>query len=72
MINLAQGQGFPLIATVLILLMLALLVGYLLWGDWPDWVSMIGSGLIIASGLLVLMFESRERRARDRVAQKAY
>ena len=51
---------------------LALLVGYLLWGDWPDWVSMAGSGLIIASGLLVLTFESRERRTRDRVAQKAY
>ena len=40
----------------------ALAVGYLLWGDWPDWVSIVGSSLIIGSGLLVIYLESREER----------
>ena len=48
---------------------LALLVGYLLWGDWPDTAAFLGSALIIASGLLVLYFERRSVKgvARTRV-----
>ena len=40
----------------------ALLVGYSMWGDWPDWISFAGSGLIIASGLLVVVLENRNQR----------
>lgn len=40
----------------------ALLVGYYLWGDWPDMVSFVGSGLIIFSGLLIVYFENRSSR----------
>lgn len=40
----------------------ALLVGYYLWGDWPDWISFAGSGLIIFSGLLIVYLENRDNR----------
>ena len=42
----------------------ALLLGYFLWGEWPDWQSMGGTLLIIFGGLAVLY---SERRSRDRV-----
>lgn len=41
---------------------LALIIGYYLWDDWPDWISIFGSGLIIFSGLLIVFIESRSRR----------
>lgn len=40
----------------------ALVVGYYLWGDWPDWRAFVGTGMIIASGLLVLYLENRTQR----------
>jgi len=40
----------------------ALLVGFYLWGDWPDWISFTGSGLIICSGLVVFLLENRAHR----------
>jgi S-adenosylmethionine uptake transporter len=40
----------------------ALLVGYYLWGDWPDWPAFVGTGLIIGSGLLVVYLESRDHK----------
>ena len=40
----------------------ALVLGYLLWGDWPDLISFIGSGLIIFSGLLIVYIENRSRK----------
>ncbi len=40
----------------------ALIMGYFLWGDWPDWVSFAGSSLIIVSGLLIVFFEKRSSR----------
>jgi drug/metabolite transporter (DMT)-like permease len=40
----------------------ALVVGYYLWGDWPDWPAFVGTGLIIGSGLLVMYLESRDHR----------
>ena len=42
----------------------ALFVGYYLWGDWPDWVSFAGSGLIIFSGLLIVYLENRKKQTR--------
>lgn len=41
---------------------LALLLGYLVWGDWPDEYSIVGSLLIILSGVLVLWLERKARR----------
>ena len=40
----------------------ALIVGYYLWGDWPDWPAFVGTGLIVSSGLLVAYLENREHR----------
>jgi drug/metabolite transporter (DMT)-like permease len=40
----------------------ALVVGYYLWGDWPDWPAFVGTGLIIGSGLLVVYLENREQK----------
>ena len=40
----------------------ALIVGYYLWGDWPDWPAFVGTGLIISSGLLVAYLENREQK----------
>jgi drug/metabolite transporter (DMT)-like permease len=40
----------------------ALIVGYYLWGDWPDWPAFVGTGLIISSGLLVMYLENRDRK----------
>lgn len=40
----------------------ALIVGYYLWGDWPDWPAFVGTGLIISSGLLVMYLERRDHK----------
>ena len=40
----------------------ALVVGFYLWGDWPDWHAFIGTGLIISSGLLVMYLENRAHK----------
>jgi len=50
----------------------ALMVGFYLWGDWPDWISFIGSGLIIFSGLLVFYLESRMHKKLPQHAQIDY
>lgn len=41
---------------------LALLLGYLVWGDWPDYYAMAGSLLIIFSGILIVMIENKSRK----------
>lgn len=41
---------------------LALLLGYLVWGDWPDYYSMGGSALIISSGIIIVMIENKARK----------
>jgi S-adenosylmethionine uptake transporter len=50
----------------------ALMVGFYLWGDWPDWISFIGSGLIIFSGLLVFYLENRAHKKLSQHAQIDY
>lgn len=42
----------------------ALILGYLMWGDWPDLISFLGSGLIIFSGLLIVYVENRSSKQR--------
>jgi drug/metabolite transporter (DMT)-like permease len=44
----------------------ALMLGYYLWGDWPDWISFIGSGFIIFSGLLIVYIENRVKQPGSR------
>ena len=51
----------------------ALILGYYLWGDWPDWISIVGSGFIIFSGFLIVYFENRDdRRGLNRLPHKEY
>ena len=50
----------------------ALVVGYYLWGDWPDWPAFVGTGLIICSGLLVMYLENRDHRKTVQHAQIDY
>ncbi len=38
---------------------LALIVGYLIWGDWPDIISFVGCAFIISGGLIVALFDKR-------------
>ncbi len=50
----------------------ALAAGFILWGDWPDWIALVGSGLIIGGGLLVVMLENQSRKRISRQAQIDY
>ncbi|MCZ6668231.1 MAG: DMT family transporter [Gammaproteobacteria bacterium] len=51
----------------------ALILGYYLWGDWPDWISIAGSGFIIFSGFLIVYVENRDnRRGLNRLPHKEY
>jgi len=50
----------------------ALVVGYYLWGDWPDWRAFVGTGLIIGSGLLVVYLENRAHKRLQQHAQIDY
>ncbi len=50
----------------------ALMIGFYLWGDWPDWISFVGSGLIIFSGLLVFYLENRAHKKLHQHAQIDY
>lgn len=51
----------------------ALILGYYLWGDWPDWISFVGSGFIIFSGFLIIYIENQaNRRGLNRLPHKEY
>ena len=50
----------------------ALVIGFYLWSDWPDWHAFIGTGLIICSGLLVFYLENRAHKKSLRHAQIDY
>lgn len=47
-------------------LLFALVLGYLVWGDWPDRLAMLGAALIVASGLYAL--HRQNVRARQQAA----
>jgi drug/metabolite transporter (DMT)-like permease len=47
----------------------ALLVGYYLWGDWPEPRAFLGTGLIVGSGLVVVYLDNRAWRKSLRPAQ---
>jgi drug/metabolite transporter (DMT)-like permease len=46
-----------------LMLVWALLIGFLVWGDIPTVGLLIGSGIVVASGLFLLWHESRARQA---------
>lgn len=51
---------------VYVQLLMALILGVLFFGDWPDWLSLAGSAVIVASGLWLYwpaLQEARYRRA---------
>ncbi len=50
----------------------ALVIGFYLWGDWPDWNAFIGTGLIVSSGLLVMYRENRAHKKSLQHAQIDY
>jgi drug/metabolite transporter (DMT)-like permease len=50
----------------------AVVIGYYLWGDWPDSYAFVGTGLIIASGLLVFYLENRAHKKALQHAQIDY
>jgi drug/metabolite transporter (DMT)-like permease len=50
----------------------ALVIGFYLWGDWPDSYAFVGTGLIICSGLLVFYLENRAHKKSLQHAQIDY
>jgi len=50
----------------------ALVVGFYLWGDWPDARAFIGTGMIVGSGLVVVYLENRAQRKSLQHAQIDY
>ncbi len=50
----------------------ALAAGFILWRDWPDWIALLGSALIIGGGLLVVVIENHARLRVKRQAQIDY
>ena len=42
---------------------IALLIGLLVWGDWPDATSFIGCGFIVLGGLIIALFDKQETLA---------
>ncbi len=44
-------------------LLWALLLGWLVFGDWPDMLTLLGAGIIVATGIFTLWRERRIRRS---------
>lgn len=51
-------------------LIFALILGFVIWGDWPDRLALLGAALIVASGLYA-MHRERVRRRMAREAEAA-
>jgi drug/metabolite transporter (DMT)-like permease len=44
----------------------AVLLGFLIWGDWPTWGTVAGIPFVIGSGIFIVWRESRDSRAAGR------
>lgn len=44
-------------------LVVALILGFLVFGDWPDGLTMLGAGIVVATGLFTLYRERKTSRA---------
>jgi drug/metabolite transporter (DMT)-like permease len=53
------------------LLVWALLIGFVVWGDVPTLGLLAGSGIVVASGLFLLWHESQLRRAAQQASRVA-
>jgi S-adenosylmethionine uptake transporter len=49
-------------------LVVALIVGFFVFGEWPDALTLLGAGIVVATGLFTLYREARVARARTRQA----
>lgn len=49
----------------------ALALGYLVFGDWPSTVTLIGAGIVVSSGLFMLYREARLSRKVAAIAERA-
>lgn len=45
----------------------ALIIGLIFFGEWPDWVTLVGAGIVVATGLFTLF---RERQVSQRARAK--
>lgn len=45
-------------------LLVALVLGWVFFGEWPDGVTLLGAAIVVASGLFTLLREARLRRSR--------
>jgi len=45
-----------------LMLVWALVIGYVVWGDMPTIGLLVGSGVVVASGMFLLWHEARRRR----------
>lgn len=45
-------------------LLVALVLGWVFFGEWPDGITLLGAAIVVASGLFTLLREARLRRAR--------
>jgi S-adenosylmethionine uptake transporter len=43
-------------------LVAALMLGWLVFGEWPDGLTLLGAGIVVASGLFTLLREARLQR----------
>jgi drug/metabolite transporter (DMT)-like permease len=48
----------------------ALVIGYVVWGDVPTVGLLVGSAIVVASGLLLLWHETARRRSERAIAQR--
>jgi hypothetical protein len=53
------------------MLVWAMVIGYLAWGDVPTLGLLVGSGIVVASGLFLLWHEAQGQRAERQAAAAA-
>jgi drug/metabolite transporter (DMT)-like permease len=53
-----------------LMLVWALVIGYVVWGDVPTTGLLVGSAIVVASGLLLLWHETARRRAERAIARR--
>ncbi|CUI26769.1 DMT family transporter [Cognatishimia activa] len=47
----------------------ALVLGYVVFGEWPDWLSLLGAGILVATGLFTIYRETQTRKAQPKAAR---
>jgi drug/metabolite transporter (DMT)-like permease len=53
------------------MLVWALIIGYVVWGDVPTPGLLVGSAIVVASGLLLLWHETARRRSERAIRERA-